>query len=536
MDTNSQQKSGVATKPTRVGVDGFVSARSIHRSVHTAPTRRVVAKPTQLASVAPVAAPKVVKKKIQKRTVVPAVVREPLPAPVYKAPQRPLRVVRHRKPWRKIIFRTSGVLIATFLLTGGFLFWKMNVQLRKVFHGTTTVAALSSKPVDVTQLKGEGDGRVNILLLGVGGDGHEGPDLTDTIIVMSVDPVNNTAALLSVPRDLWVKMPVNYFGNYQKLNAAYESGKYHYLGKMDESNANTAAVEAGFKSIDQNVSEVLGIDIHYHLLVNFKAFQQAIDTVGGVDIDVKEALYDPTMAWENGYNSVLADVGQQTMNGKKALLYVRSRETSSDFARSERQRQVMLGLKSKILSAGTLSNPAKIDGLMNAFGNNVYSDLSTDGAQRLYGIMKKIDNTKVASIGLVQAPNDLVTTDRVGSASVVRPKAGFNNYSDIQTYVRSQLVDGYIAKEHASVTVVSSTLTNAATISTDLKSYGYNVTSTLTTTNTSTQPTVVDLSGGTAKYTRNYLEKRYGVHAVSTVPAGIVIPPGSAKFVIISSK
>jgi len=120
-----------------------------------------------------------------------------------------------------------------------------------------------------------GDGRRSIYCCWAsGGPGHDGPDLTDTIVVLSVDPVNNTAAMLSVPRDLWVKQPVNYFGSEQKINAAYESGKYHYFGQTrPRATLNANAVEAGFGSIDQVIKTVLGVNINYHMLVNFQAFK-----------------------------------------------------------------------------------------------------------------------------------------------------------------------------------------------------------------------------------------------------------------------
>lgn len=454
--------------------------------------------------------------------------------PRYHAPERPaIPVQKHRnKQW--LALKMAGIGVFVVMATAGMLSWKAYLKFHKVFRGTSTVAALSSRPVTPNLLKGEGDGRVNILLLGIGGPGHDGPDLTDTIVVLSVDPVNNTASLLSVPRDLWVKQPVNYFGSEQKLNAAYESGKYHYLGKMDPSSANASAVEAGFSSIDQALKNVLGVNINYHVLVNFQAFKQAIDTVGGVTVNVPTALVDPTMAWENYNNPVIAPAGVQTMNGFHALEYARSRETSSDFARAERQRQILVALKDKVLSAGTLSNPAKIDSLMNAFGDNVYSDLSTQGATRLFGIMKKVSDNKINSLSLADASHKLVTTDYVGATSVVRPVAGLNNYTAIQTYVRSQLVDGYIIKEHAGVAIVSSNTNRAAEIGTLLKSYGYNVTSTTAATTASiSAPMLVDLSGGKAPFTRHYLEDRYGVKAVPKLPPGITANGPSTKFVIL---
>lgn len=472
--------------------------------------------------------------------VTPQVPEEPevkrFPLPRYKAPKRPLKPVKKRVSRRMIALRGAALGLAVVLGTGGFLAWRGYTNLHKVFHGTSVVAALSSKKVAPTLLKGEGDGRVNILLLGIGGPGHDGPDLTDTMVVLSVDPVNNTATMLSVPRDLWVKMPVNYFGANQKINAAYESGKYHYLGKLDASSANGAAVEAGFAADDTVLKQVLGININYHVLVNFQAFRQAIDTVGGVTVNVPEDLIDPTMAWENHNNPVLAKAGVQQMDGVHALIYARSRETTSDFARTQRQRQILVALKDKVLTAGTLSNPAKIDKLLNAFGDNVYSDLSTQGAMRLVTIMKKVGDNQINSIGLADEPHKLVTTDRVNNLSVVRPLAGFDNYTAIQNYVRSALPDGYLVKEHAGVAVLGQTLAGASDTTATLKDLGYNVTSTGTTQTSLSGTVLVDLSGGKDPYTRHYLENRYGINAVNQLPNGVAPADPGAKFVLLVNK
>ncbi len=459
------------------------------------------------------------------------------PVPRYSAPERPKRVVKRKGMLRKTLVRGGVFLFFCCLISGGLFSWRAYTNVHKVFHGTTTVAALSSKPVAPTMLKGEGDGRVNVLLLGIGGSDHAGGDLTDSIVIMSIDPVNNTAAMVGVPRDLWVKMPVNYFGAYQKINAAYSSAKYKFLGKVDLSNKNVDAMQAGLQASDQAIENVLGIPIHYNVLVNFQAFRQAVDAVGGVTVDVKEQLYDPTMAWENHWNPVLAAAGVQQMDGVKALMYARSRETSSDFARNERQRQILLALKDKVLTAGTLSNPAKIDALMNALGDNVYTDISTQAATRMYEISKKIDDTKIASLGLTQEPNVLVTTDSVGTASVVRPKAGFDNYGDIQAFVRSQLPDGYIVKEKTPVAVLAPTQKSADAQAALLKSYGYMVVSSgVTTAPADGKPRLFDLSGGKSPYTKNYLQKRYGVIAATNLPDGMTLPAGNPKFVIIEPK
>lgn len=457
------------------------------------------------------------------------------PLPRYEEPVRPLKVVRkrHKRVTRKgMALRGAAVCFVLIATVGGLLAWNGYVKLHKVFRGTSTVAALSAKPVTPGLLKGEGDGRVNILLLGIGGPGHDGPDLTDTIMLLSVDPVNDSATFLSIPRDLWVQQPIPYISKQQKINAVYESGKYHYLGKMDSSNSNAAAVEAGFSNLDQVVEKVTGVNVNYHVLVNFQAFRQAIDTVGGVTVNVPTDLVDPTMAWENHNNPILAKAGVQQMNGIQALLYARSRETTSDFARGNRQRQILVALKDKVLTAGTLSNPAKLESLTNAFGDNVYSDMSTQGAERLYTIMNKIGDNKITSIGLTDKPHQVITTGHIGGISIDEPISGLNNYSDIQTFVRSQMPDGYITNEHAPVAVIGHDASGVQVAANLLKNYGYNVTAATTTDVKVKQLTLVDLSDGKDPFTLHYLQNRYGT-AVTEMPVGVNVPPGSAKFVII---
>jgi LCP family protein required for cell wall assembly len=435
---------------------------------------------------------------------------------------------------RKWAKRTSIMALILVLVGGGLFFGKGYFTFKKVFQGGSTAAALNSN-VDPTLLKGEGDGRVNILMLGVGGAHHDGGDLTDTMMIASIDPINNQAVLLSLPRDLWTKMPNNYVGNYQKINAAYESGKYKYLGKQDITNTDHKAVLAGFEGVNSVVERVTGVPIHYNLLVDFQAFQQAVDTVGGVSIDAPEQLWDPTMAWENGWSPVLAKKGINNFNGHQALNYARSRETSSDFARGQRQRSILLALKDKTANLGTLTNPMKLSSLMSAFGNNVQSDISISDMTRMASIMKKVPSSQIQSVGLTDGTNSFVTTGNINGMSVVMPKAGLEDYSKIQEYIRSKLKDGYIAKENANITILngSGTAGLATTKAEELKSYGYNVGKVDNApTDDYEQTKIIDLSGGSKKYTLNYLKNRLNVDSVGTqLPAGIVA--NGANIVII---
>lgn len=430
---------------------------------------------------------------------------------------------------RRWMFRGAVASIVLVLVVGGFLFSQGFFNLHKTFRGSA--AALKTN-VNPNLLKGEGDGRINVLLLGRGGGNHDGPDLTDTMMLDSIDPVNHTSTLISIPRDLWVDVPNQ---GAMKINAAFETGEFKYLGSVSPGSTNPNAIQAGFDEADQTVESVLGVTIHYNVLVNFQAFQQAVDTVGGVTVNVPSDLVDPTMAWENGNSPIIAKAGTDSFNGKQALNYVRSRETTSDFARSQRQRAVLLALKSKVETLGTLSNPLKVTQLFNAFSNNVQTDLSLKDAMRLYGIVKSIPDTKTTSVGLSDAPNNYITTGTLAGQAIALPSAGLFNYNDIQTFIRGQLKDPYIIKENAKISILNGTPVSglAGTKADQLKTYGYNITSTGNAPNTNfVQTTLVDLTHGKDKYTKHYLEQRLGVSAVTTLPDNSIQTNG-ADFVII---
>ncbi|HET7301825.1 MAG TPA: LCP family protein [Candidatus Saccharimonadales bacterium] len=440
---------------------------------------------------------------------------------------------REIKSWsrrKKIIVGIITLAIIAALIAGG-LFLKGYLNARKVFRGGGSAVSLNEASPDL--LKGEGDGRVNILLLGIGGEGHDAPDLTDTIMIASIDPVNKKAALLSIPRDLWVKIPAK---GSMKLNAVYETGKYDYLGKQDYQNTDQKAIEAGFKLADSTIEDVVGIPIHYHVLVNFQAFRQAVNAVGGIDVNVPAALYDPTMAHENGGSSLIAAAGLQHFDGTKALMYARSRHTSSDFARAERQRAIIVALQQKILTLGTFSNPQKIAQLMDAFGNNVVTDLSLKDVSRVYQIGKDVGSDKIASVGLTDPDSNFLTTGMISGQSVVIPRAGANNYDDIRSYVRNKLRDGYLEKENASVEVLNGTTTPglAEDTAATLKSYGYNVgTVTDAPTKNYAKTTIIDMTNGKKPYTAQYLKKRFNLNKLATKLPDQTIQTQNADFVII---
>jgi hypothetical protein len=185
-----------------------------------------------------------------------------------------------------------------------------------------------------------------------------------------------------------------------------------------------------------------------------------------------------------------------------------------------------------------LSNPVKISSVLDSFGNNVYTDFSTGDIMHLQQIFSKIPSNKIGSLDLTTPPHNLVTTADVNGLSVVEPRAGMYDYSAIQGYVRNALKDSFIAKENSQIAIYNATdIAGLAGASANkLRSYGYNVTVVDNAPKASNPATttIVDFSKGKDKYTRNYLEKRFKVTSVRSLPANSgLAPPQGTTFVII---
>ncbi|HSX47648.1 MAG TPA: LCP family protein [Patescibacteria group bacterium] len=437
-----------------------------------------------------------------------------------------------RNKWRRLRRNTTkafAISLILMIIFGGFIFSQNYLKIHKVFRGgTASVAALKAN-VNPSLLRGEGSGRVNILLLGRGGGNHEGPDLTDSLMIVSIDPVNSKATLLSLPRDLWVNVPG---AGVMKINSAWENGEFKYIGKVSPGSTDPNAISAGFSQVDQTVNQVLGLNINYNLIVDFQAFQQAVDTLGGISVNVPASLNDPTMAWENSNNPILVQAGLQTLTGKKALLYARSRETTSDFARAQRQRDLLLAIESKALTLQTLSDPLKVGNLINEFGNNVASDISIKDAVKMYKIFSKVDIENVNSIDLNNGANR-ITTGNMNGQSIVLPAAGLFDYSQIRKFISSQFIDPYILKENAKIFILNGTNTPglATNFTNTLKSIGYNITGEANTPDNSwTQTSIIQLNSKD-KYTNHFLDRRFNVKSLNKLPSGITT--NGADFVII---
>jgi LCP family protein required for cell wall assembly len=202
--------------------------------------------------------------------------------------------------------------------------------------------------------------RLDILILGIRGDEEEEPEagayLTDTLMVLSLNRNTGKIGLISIPRDLYVKMP--YLDKKDKINAAYAYS--------------AGSKESGLAGVKTLVSQITGVYVDHAILFNFEAFRGLVDSVGGVDVNLT-VPFEENLQW--GSSSFYLPAGENHLDGEAALYYARSRFSSSDFDRSRRQQDIIFALKEKMVSLGFLTNPIKINNMFDTIKQHIRTDI-----------------------------------------------------------------------------------------------------------------------------------------------------------------
>lgn len=443
----------------------------------------------------------------------------------HKTAGRPtvVRVSRWHRLREKVTLKRSVITLALIvLLIGGFVGGKFIYNAHKLFGGNI-LGVLSS-----TKLKGEDRGRVNILLAGNSSDdvGHSGAQLTDSIMIMSIDTKNNKAFLLSVPRDLYVDVSSD---GHEKINAAYVTGEEKHFSQA-------GYADGGMGQLEQVISENMGLTIDYYSLIDYNALKQAVDAVGGVDFTVKSSdprgLYDPNIDYSSPTHGPLVKLtnGVHHLNGQQALNLARARGDSyrsygfaaSDFDRTEHQRQLLVALKSKAVSAGVIANPAKLSSLSDAIGSNVKTDLKLSEVRRLYDLVKPISSGNIKSLSLNDADgvNLLTSYSSPSSGSALIPAAGLDDFSDIQAFLKRQTSSNPVVQEAAKVTVLNGTATSglASKKRVTLQDKEVNVTDVGDALADQATTTIIDNSAGKKPSTRALLVQLFGKGVTTTNP------------------
>ena len=268
--------------------------------------------------------------------------------------------------------------------------WNTTALTAPVANSVTVTNPQTGQPVVAEVPTWTGIERVTVMLLGIDERKQEtGPFRTDTMLVLSIDPVAKTAAMLSIPRDLWVQIPA--MDTEGKINTAHFLGDaYNYPG-------------GGPALAMETVKQELGIPIDYYVRFNFDSFEKVVDAIGGVEICVAEAIDDPQYpALDNyGYDPLHIDAGCQQMNGALALKYARTRHSGTDFDRAKRQQQVILAIRDKVIKQNLLPQlVAQAPSLLDTLQQAIKTNLTLDQMIQLAKLATQIDpkNIKQATI------------------------------------------------------------------------------------------------------------------------------------------
>jgi len=316
----------------------------------------------------------------------------------------------------------SIVLIIGFV---SLLFVKTSFTISKVIDwtGASNVLPFSE---DLPDLPEEDPDRINILLLGMRGleDEGDGKLLSDAMILASIKKSTDEIALISLPRDLYVKIWCTLED--RKINFAYAQG--------------------GLDCAKKTVSLVTDLYVDYAVSIDFKGIEEGVDALGGITIEL-EKPFEESFQWSNegleeNDNWFIKEIegeekwvfhvatGTNELDGQTTLYYVRSRYSTNDFDRMRRQNQVLMAIKEKALSLGVLTNPIKIFNLLDVLGKNVKTDMGLDNMNSLISLAKDIDKDYIKKVFFDTSPEGLLYDTFINEEYVLLPVG--DNFDKIQ--------------------------------------------------------------------------------------------------------
>ena len=327
---------------------------------------------------------------------------------------------------KKLIISTIIVILLSVLLLGGYYL----IQRSGVKFGVTDIFnPIKANP----QLERDSSGEyTNVMFVGIDSRGENSGLLnTDTIMLVSYNYNEKNAVMTSIPRDFFVKVPDQ--ERYTKINGIYAIGERIEKG-------------SGLDYLQGVVENITGKEIQYYGMVNLVGFVDLIDTLGGIEVDVENSFTDyryPVEGAETRHQVVSFQEGLQTMDGKTALRFVRSRlsphaHEGSDFARARRQQRVITAVREELLSSSTYLNPRKILDIINVLDNNIkFSEFTNEEIQAAIKLLQKEEMKTYSFVLDPSIANFKLITDKglTLNGYTIGPVAGLDNYEEIQKYI-----------------------------------------------------------------------------------------------------
>jgi len=446
---------------------------------------------------------------------------------------------------RRIIKWVVILLILVVLGIGGWLAYKALHASGNVFKGNI-LSIFQNQP-----LKQDANGRSNILILGTSQDdpGHQGANLTDSIMILSIDQKNKNAYMISVPRDLEV--------HYGQACASGYSGKINvYYSCMGGDGGNVDADRTALTKTAQFVGGVFGLDIQYGVNVDYTVMRQLVNAVGGsISIDIEGSggapgILDSNFDWKCGatYAARLKNCpprghyidyanGPTALDAEHALYLAQARGDTaptyglgrSNFDRELNQQKIIKAIREKALSAGVLTDIGKVTSLIDALGDNLRTTFETSEIQTLVSLAKDIKDSDIQTISLIDGDNPVMTGD-------AQPTAGKYNFTELQAFIQKKLSSNPVVREGANVAVFngSGVVGVGQTAADSLKNQGFTV-SDVDAAPAGTYANVELYQIGTGMPgTKAKLESIYNVKTKTTAPP--VTAPSGTNFVVIIGK
>lgn len=331
----------------------------------------------------------------------------------------------------------------------------------------------------------------NVLLLGYGGEGHDGPYLTDSIMVAQIDLKKNKVALISLPRDLWIKLPTKTKEIFHsKINSIYQMGMYEWKNFP----AVDVKKEGSPELVKGAIKTVTGLPIDIVFTVDFKGFEKAVDALGGIEVNVQKTFDDyeypiegkdkdlcereeefaqiekflkpgydeeemkrlfdekpelkkffdditdnPKDAFPCRYEHLHFDAGMTRMDGATALKYVRSRHSiqdGTDFGRAARQQQFVQAVKNKLLSINMVT---KVFPLMDELQNHITIDVSPTDMKKFIAEAKDISEYTLTNIRMSTSDYLKESYSEYGGYILI-PRKGEDNWKEIHTVISNSIL------------------------------------------------------------------------------------------------
>lgn len=363
-----------------------------------------------------------------------------------------------RSKLRRLIKWIVILIVMTGLVSGGYMVYKLINASGNVFRGNI-LSIFQSKP-----LQQDSNGRSNFLILGTSEDdpGHGGADLTDSILVVSVDQKNKNVYMFSVPRDLYVEygMPCN-SGYSGKINE-------YFMCSNDGETSNDE--QDRLAKTQKFIGDIFGIDIQYGFHVNHTVIKEVVNAIGGVDVDIQgsngdSGILDRNFDWRCNFKCYLVkyENGVHHLDGEHALYLAQARGDvaptyglgNSNFDREKNQQKILIAIKDKAMTTGILTNISAITKLIDALGNNLRTNIQTDEIRTLMDIANNTKSGDVHTLSLVSDEERLVGSGNHYGASIVMPSAGLYDYSDIQSFIAKNLSSNPIIRESAPIVVLN---------------------------------------------------------------------------------